>query len=322
MKKGQIAICDRDPDYTFRFTEYANGQADTLFLVHGFTDVEELLVYLQEFSVDILLISELYVGKIPKNGPWKQVILLVEGNFREDGSAYPGIMKFQSGAVILRQLMHLYAEEVQGKPGVACRTEQMKRIGVYSPVGRVGKTGFALELGQALRKQKKTLYLNLEEYSGFETLYPYGDGGTLSELLYFMKQGKNAFACKLESVVQQMNGLDYIPPLKSPVELRHIRWEDWERLLEALEKESRYEVVILDLSGVVDGLYEILERCDGIYMLVAPDETAQAKLSQYVSVLQMQQMEELLERTIQFPHMKERELKDFIREEEARWLDS
>ena len=66
--------------------------------------------------------------------------------------------------------------------------------------------------------------------------------------MYFLKQGKKAFACKLEGVIQQIGDLDYIPPLRSPVELRHISREDWEALLDALERESRYEVVILDLA--------------------------------------------------------------------------
>ena len=56
----------------------------------------------------------------------------------------------------------------------------------------------------------------MEEYSGFAALYPYEDGWTLSELMYFLKQGKKAFACKLEGVIQQIGDLDYIPPLRSP----------------------------------------------------------------------------------------------------------
>ena len=37
MKRKQIAVCDREQDYTLRFTEYANRRRDPVFTVHGFT---------------------------------------------------------------------------------------------------------------------------------------------------------------------------------------------------------------------------------------------------------------------------------------------
>lgn len=236
---------------------------------------------------------------------------------------FPVIYKFQSCALILRQVLDFYAERAPAGRGKALRTEKMKLIGVYSPIGRAGKTTFALALGKELAKRKRTLYLNLEEYSGFETLYPYADGWTLSELMYFLKQGKNAFACKLESIVQEMGGLHYVPPLKSPVELRHICLEDWERLLEALGRETGYERILLDLSGAVNGIFELLDRCDGIYTPICRDETGRAKLSQYEDTLKLLEMEEILKKTKQFllpgPGA---ELEELVRAEGRSWSGS
>lgn len=320
MRKRQIAVCDREPEYTLRLVEYAGGRKDPLFLVHGFESPEELEAYAKSHVVDILLMAEAYAGRVPKNLRDSQVVLLGEQDYQKADVEYPVIPKLQSGKLILQQALDLYAEQAPKSLGLALKTGKMKRIGVYSPVGRTGKTSFAIALGQALTRQKKTLYLNLEEYSGFETLYPYGDGWTLSELMYFLKQGKNAFACKMESMIQDIGGLDYIPPLKSPVELRHISLENWECLLEAIEKESRYEIVILDLGGAVDGLYELLESCDGIYTPAGQDVTAQAKLTQYENTLQLLELEEILEKTVQMPNLREEELEEYVREEEQRWL--
>lgn len=41
-------------------------------------------------------------------------------------------------------------------------------IGVYSPIHRIGKTKYALELGKELAEKGPVLYLNLEEYAGGE----------------------------------------------------------------------------------------------------------------------------------------------------------
>ena len=139
--------------------------------------------------------------------------------------------------------------------------------------------------------------------------------------MYFLKQGKKAFACKLEGTIRNLGGLDYIPPLKSPVELRYIRHADWEALLEALERESLYEYVILDLSGVLDGFYEILRQCDRIYMPVCADETAKAKIRQYENTLKLLELEEILEKTQRISGLGKEELADFAKKEGRRWCE-
>ena len=59
-----------------------------------------------------------------------------------------------------------YVREKRGE--VRIRDEPLVRgmIGIYSPVHRIGKTKFALRLGQKMARQVPVLYLNLEGYSG------------------------------------------------------------------------------------------------------------------------------------------------------------
>ncbi len=64
-----------------------------------------------------------------------------------------------------------------------------------------------------------------------------------------------------------------------------------------MKRESRYEVVILDLSEAVDGWYELLDECSGVYTPVEPDETAKAKMRQYEETMKLLELEEVLERT-------------------------
>ncbi len=296
MKGRRIAVCSEEEGYAESFAKFANSEREPLFAVHGFTDCEELTAYTKEHPVDILLLSEECLDRFFANENLGKVILLSEREYRKE-EKYPAIYKFQPCSRILRQAMNFYAEQEPKPIGKTLRSGRMKRIGVYSPVGRIGKTGFALALGREIAKKRRTLYLNMEEYSGFTDIYPCDGEWTLSELMYFLKQGKSAFACKLEGVIQHLGSLDYIPPLRSPVELRHIGRQDWERLLEAVERESRYEVVILDLSGAVNGLFEILEDCDGIYTPVAEDEMAKAKLTQYEDTLSLMKLEGIVERT-------------------------
>ena len=60
--------------------------------------------------------------------------------------------------------------------------------GVYSPIGRCGKTSFALTLGQVLAREEKVLYITLEEFSGLSALTGTVYTGGLSDLLYYYTQ--------------------------------------------------------------------------------------------------------------------------------------
>lgn len=318
MRRKQIAICDEEPEYTRRFAEYANRYRDPLFIVHGYTDVQELVKDIKDHPADIILLSKKLSREIKGKEQTGQIICLTEEEYQEE-SGYPVIYKYQSCPRILRQAYSAYATQASVSLGTALRFREMKRIGVFSPVGRTGKTSFALAFGKELAKQCKTLYLNMEEFSGFELLYPREDNWTLSELIYFMKQGKNAFACKLESMIGQIGGLDYIPPVKSPIELKMIGKEDWEELLRILEKESRYEFVILDLGCGVEGIFDLLEQCDKIYMPFGADETAQAKFWQYRETLRLLEMEEILEKTEKVTFSQRGKIEEYAQAEGKRW---
>lgn len=321
MKRRQIAVCDEEPDYTWRFAHYANRYREPLFTVHGYTDIQELIKETKEHPADIILLSKGLAKELKGEEGAGQIICLSEEEYQEENPEYPVIYKYQSCPQILRKAYSIYAERSPVNLGTALRLREVKRIGIFSPLGRTGKTGFALSFGKELAKQRRTLYLNMEEFSGFEVLYPWGDGWTLSELMYFMKQGKKAFACKLESMIGQIGDLDYIPPVKSPLELKSIQGEDWEELLMALEKESRYEFIILDLSCGVNGLFELLERCDGIYMPYASDETAQAKLWQYKETLKLLEMEDILEKTDKIIFSTMEQMGEYARMEGKKWRE-
>ena len=141
-----MAVCSREREYVQRFAEYVNRRPASLLAVHGFTDSGELSAYTKEHPVDLLLLSEEIAAELPKKKEYGTVILL-SGEEYQTGpqTEYPRIYKYQSCPQILRQAMDFYAEQAAVVPGVMLRTEGMKRIAVYSPVGRTGKTGFCEE---------------------------------------------------------------------------------------------------------------------------------------------------------------------------------
>lgn len=172
-------------------------------------------------------------------------------------------------------------------------------IGVYSPVHRIGKTKYALELGRELSKEGPVLYLNLEEYSGTSYYFPEETEHNLTDLLYYLRQDKANIGLRISAMAGRSGALDYISPMPVIQDLRAVEEAEWLRLFEALFDQSIYKSVILDLGDGVNGLYRILRECRTVYTLYTDEPVSLAKLKQYFENLRRTGYEDVLEHTIQ-----------------------
>ena len=85
----------------------------------------------------------------------------------------------------------------------------------------------------------------------------------------------------MNSMVQTINNLDFIPPVRTPEDIRGTAWEDWEKLIQEIVLHSNYEFVILDIGGAVDGTFQVLDMCRRIYMPVLSDPVSISKIAQF-----------------------------------------
>jgi cellulose biosynthesis protein BcsQ len=180
-------------------------------------------------------------------------------------------------------------------PGMTNR--KTKFYGVYSPVGRQGQTTFALTLGEILAETKQVLYLNFDEFSGFEELFQTKYQKDISDLIYFARQKESGLIYKFNSVVQTFHELAYVPPALSPADIRDVTGEEWMEFLQEITTECEYDIIILDLSEQVDELFQILRLCDRVYMPIWDDVISQAKLAQYEKLLHMLEMKDVIDKT-------------------------
>lgn len=297
MKKNIFAVCDLEAAYAYNFVEYLNRKKTIPFEIQAFTNVKNLMDYGKNISIELLLISdkamcpeirELEIGKI---------VILSEGVHLPELEQYSSVYKYQSSADVLREVMACYEEDkhVSNIPfPVWKKTTEL--IGVYSPIGRCLQTSFALTLGQVLAKEKTVLYLNLEEYSGLEELLGKSYRHNLSDLLYYVRQNYQNVHLKMNSMVQTIQHLDFIPPVRAPEDIRGALWEDWEKLLKEISLHSSYEVLVLDIGNGLDGLFQLLDLCGKIYMLVLDDVMSSCKIAQFENLLRIWDYPQILAR--------------------------
>jgi cellulose biosynthesis protein BcsQ len=287
IKKHILAVCDLEVAYACSFVEYVNQKRNIPFDVQAFTNVDTLKAFAKEQNIEILLISDQTMEDEILSLSIGKIIILSQGGHDPKLEQYPLINKYQSSDNVIREVMSCY--EVDKTPALYVHTakKKAKLIGIYSPVGRAAKTSFALTLGQIMARQEAVLYLNLEEYSGFEQLLGCSYERTLGDLIYHIRQGNSNLLIKINSMIQSMNNLDYLPPALSPVDIQNTTYEEWMTLIQELIQYSSYETIVLDFGDGVADLYTLLDVCDKVYMPIRKDVISTAKIQHFEHLLQI-----------------------------------
>lgn len=299
MKRNIFAVCDLEVDYALNFMDYMNRKKNIPFEIQAFTSVENLIAYGKQTHIELLLISGRAMCREVRDLDIGKIIILSEGVHPPELDQYPSVYKYQSSSDVLREVMACYGAE---KKTVADQIAVLKKtteiIGIFSPLGRCLKTSFALTLGQILAKERAVLYLNMEEYSGFEELMHQKFSCTLSDLLYYVRQKSPGIILKLNSMIQNVGKLDFVPPVQLPEDIRETAWKDWEYLFQELLLYGSYDVIVVDMGNGTEELFQLLELCKFIYMPVCTDLISQSKLQQFENLLDMRGYSHLLEKTV------------------------
>ena len=302
-KRQRILICDSENLYGERLLEYL--QQNLLFPcdVELYTSAARLqqlgkpelasLVIMseREFSDEILKAGWIrrQAGTVCdhrcKESAGTELLVLNEtGDYL--GTDVRNISKYQSMDTICTVVSQMALGDEGAVPGMIRHGTGMQLIGFYSPISRCLQTTTALTFGQFLARKHKVLYLNYETYSGLEELLHQSFGGSVADLLYYNECAREKLPTQLGLLTRRLNGLDYIPPMKSFIELHAIKAEQWLSLFQTLEQMTEYEYVLLDLTEMVEGLFTILRKCSQILTIVREDVFSLSKINAYEEILQ------------------------------------
>lgn len=294
MKNTRLWIADPDASYADAFREYVNLKKDGLFQARMCTEQEQLRQALSSEEIEVLLITATWYEALKDFIRDECVIFLSEGSLPKELGRYPAVYKYQSAENILREILYYCSEQDEEEYCTQVRKDH-KVIGIYSPQGGVRKNKFALALGQVLAEDRNVLYLNLEECSGFSEILG-GSQWNLSDLVYYLRQGKKSFLYRLNSMVRKLDHLDYIPPCESYTDFQQITAEEWQRLLHLIRTQGMYDIIILDLGNVTGHETGLLRQCTGIYMPVEQDLISQGRAAQWEQHIRTSDNMDILEK--------------------------
>ncbi len=272
-----LALYDSDRQYSERLGRFLESRSELPFRVYRFQDPEKLRAFSDRQHIDLLLSDAHCAREAQDSCSAREVVCLRESNedCPEDGSIY----KFQSGDGILRELMKHYAAAP-----VPERRGSTRLYLIYSPLGRIGKSCFALTLARLLSQECPTLYLSLEENAAFTEGQSLQHNGTLSEALYYHKQGL-LDPVRLQSLLCDAEGLSYIPPVRNPEDLSALSAAELSAFMDTLQSSSRCSALVADTDTAVSRAAALFPAADKIFIPVREDSASRQKLSRFEDFL-------------------------------------
>lgn len=295
MDEKNLVICDKEARYAKGLGDNISERKELAFKVYACTSAESVRCFLDSHKINVLIIDEGFLKEERCEFQAEQVFVLTKETCKDLDTNEIEIFKYQSADAILAEVIDTYLRKSNVTILKKFKKQSKKMIAVYSPVHRIGKTTFAFTMSKELAEKKKTLYLNLEGFSALQS-----EEKDLGTLLYYVRQEPDSLGTRLSLLVRKQEALDYISPMQMITDLKEITVNEWKSLLERIMEESIYEIVILDLGDLVDGVFEILQLCDWVYMPVLEDEVSHQKVCRYEECLSRMHLEELLQKTTQF----------------------
>lgn len=300
MDEKNLLICDKEFRYANALGENIMQRSELFFRVFICTSLESALQFRKGQEIHVLIIDEGFTEEEREKIEAQHSFVLTKEKCNVLRNEEKEIKKFQSSERILAEILETFVEKSNTTILKEIATSKQKVVAVYSPIHRIGKTTFAIGLGKEFAKKEKTLYLNLEEYADVGGRFAFSEGRNLGDLLYYMRQEEGNMALRLSAMVMKMDELDYIPPILMSFDLREITVEEWKQVIGGILRETNYETIILDLGESVQGVVELLQLCDRIYMPILEDVVSRRKIERYEEGLKRMHMSSIESKTYKF----------------------
>ncbi len=267
LKKYTVAVCDFEEEYAVRLMNYMNGQTTYGILALAFTNEDRFREYLENNSLDLALMAEEFEGRQMED----KVVHLCKEEGRE------GIYKYQPASEIIAKIQMILEKENRVKNfDVKGEIAQCKMIGIYSPIGRSGKTSFAL----AMAKEKGSLYIGMEEYSDLVE-----GRTTMSDFCYWIRKKEEMIVRKVE---EQMVVEDEVCKLVSPLtymDLKELTVDEYAWFFDKLKTSGKFRKIVVDIGVGSLCSYSFLSLFHQVFIPTLP-EISPEKERHFKKVLQ------------------------------------
>ncbi|WP_031556473.1 hypothetical protein [Lachnospira multipara] len=261
MSHNNCVIYDSDETYAKRLMSTLNDSEDFTYNAQVFTDKDNLIDYLKDVKIELLMINEETYEYYCENNmeSAKKIVVLCEDsedmNMVDSDVLYE--CKYQPTNELIKRVSN---NKIKNK-----RLNETKIMGV---VGMNNSERLVLSLGLAKYYSKKgqTLFVSLEEFAGLSGILSDNRMNCLSDALYYFKQNKMQYCEKIGQCINKDKGLDYISPVMCAEDISYIGVEDLVLFFQLLGKELGYAYIVIDMGNGVKSPWNLYAVCDKLFM--------------------------------------------------------
>ncbi len=295
IRQIKLGIFDYENAYVCSLMNYINADKRNPIFAIAFSSKQNLLDYLSENELEMLLISEdsLADEELADNLTDLNIIRLTDEDRGQAGYGY--IYKYSKAELIQSRIVKAYkALETDLK------NEFYQTFAIISPIGRSGKTGLSKAIC-SLDEVRGGIYIGMEAYGGYDE-----EGSNvhnMSDIAYLIKIRSEELIRYLEEYVVSEDKFGKILSPKTYLDIRELDRKDMRWFIEWLIKWGRYTSIVFDIDGAALGDISILSLFDHVIVPVSDDAVSQNKLKNFIQLLNDNELGKVAERlkTVQVP---------------------
>lgn len=262
----RIGIYDKDMSYSYELMEYINSHSRPRLKASVFSNLEVLCGQVSRGQLDLALVC----GGISLTCQDVPVVYIVEDRSHVIGDNH--IYKYQNASNIASKLEGYY-NSIRGRD-----SDSGSVIGVYSPLGRCGKTSLA----QAICKYYgDSIYVNMEEYPSILQSMEYIDSFS-----YYLVANNPKLLELIQTLEKDAYGTVNIFGFRSYMDLRQVKEGDIAWFIQLLRDNLSFKTLVFDIGqgGLSD--YGVLRCMDKVVIPVLEDRASVKKVMNFKMLLE------------------------------------
>lgn len=277
MQEKVCCVLNPDEYYSVKLAAAFNNNGKLPYNTLAYSSEAALLEAREKYRIEILLVDEEVDSEIIEKVKPNFFFILTDDKTDADNNT---LCKFQSVDKITKEIMVVLTEG-----GIVHKDKKTQIIAVYSPANKCFKTTISLGLAFQRGKDKKILFISLEEFAAVGGVL--GEGGkSLSEaLFYFLNEEKNALK-KIVSCINSAHGFDFFLPVDCPEDVADLKPQELLKFLDAITEMNIYEEIIIDIGNLIGKPWEILNNCQQIIIPKSLDYVGREKEKKFMNFIE------------------------------------
>lgn len=203
--------------------------------------------------------SEKFIKSLKGRVQSERFIVLSEESDEKDEK----ICRYQSCGKLYQEIM-LRCQRYSCLPAAEYVNTKQRWILMTTDGTQAELMAFSLTCAMILGEKGKVLYLNFSQCCGMWGLLCQEEGRDLGDLILALRRGEDF--C-LDVYTGRLENVDYLMPPANPMILHELREEDMERLMQTVQKDSRYTFVVAALGTVCCGSELLFSVAKTLYHL-------------------------------------------------------